>query len=351
MKWLLILIPSMLMAGIWPSQDSIMQGGFDRGNQVLSGAVERLTVVLGATAWTNFATTNIFADYFKQRTKVVAAKAMIGAAVDTGRFVFPDDPYTPTGAVVVTKSNLAVRAGVGQDWWTNTPFFNLASDTNGFRFIPAVMSNVVWIGHGGYGIDNGNYTLHRGSGDSWDYLTNPVSVAIAEAVANYPSDGGDHQGHAFVYDAFIQGVTENDGVPRSFAFMEQYYSYHYFWYFVLDRVQNDVWANGFGEATNAAAACTFYAKVYPIVDYTDGYDSQGDNVDTNYLAYTNWTRLAGDNKGPAVTIGDIGDADAPVEYAEEQDSWYSAKGWRFGDGHTLHRFNDPALTGGFQWFR
>jgi hypothetical protein len=121
-----------------------MQGSYDRGNQAVSAAVERLTVVAGPDAWTNYVVPEIYSNFFAQWTKCQAAKTMLGAAIEAGDWVFTSDPYAASNSTAITKSNLMDRMGVPTNWFDVTPRFNLAMETNGWRFIPTAMSNVVW---------------------------------------------------------------------------------------------------------------------------------------------------------------------------------------------------------------
>ena len=128
----------------WPSWSRPMEKSFDRGNQALSSAVERLTVSVGPQAWTNYITTNLWASYFSQGTKLKASKNMLKAAVDSGGWVRPVSPWHPTSSIPVTASNLLVWAGAPSGWWTNHPYVNVAGVSNGWRFWPDVASNVQW---------------------------------------------------------------------------------------------------------------------------------------------------------------------------------------------------------------
>jgi len=133
------------LADIWPSWLSPAQGSYDRGNQAMSGAVERLTVSVGPDAWTNYITTNIWAGYFSQASKLRASKNMFKAALNGATWVRPVTNYTPETAQTVTESNILAWCGAPAGWWTNHPYVNIANSSNGWRFLPDVASNLVWV--------------------------------------------------------------------------------------------------------------------------------------------------------------------------------------------------------------
>jgi hypothetical protein len=327
-----------------------MLGGYDRGNVAVSAAVERLSVVAGTNAWKRYATTAIFADYFKQRTKLNAAKAMTAAAVDTGRYVFPDAPYTPTGAVVVTRSNLAVRAGVGQDWWTNTPFFNLASDTNGFRFIPAVMTNllmiqlfsaktfsnnVVWFAYGSSGTSFSDAMSDAAS--KWDqgYLSYNDIGASVETYFRFDEDDGGH----FHFEVWVNRYTGDCYVDPSLlskAAMTNIGSKVMVW----NRFY-DPWSGAFG--------------------FDPVFNAQGDSgVSTNWSVLWDWSYAKTDTAAdlPAsIRIGSTGPSTMPPNYTlpPESDTGMET-GWslnKYGAGIPdrwifTHRYD---VDDGFQWFK
>jgi hypothetical protein len=128
----------------WPSWSKQFDS-YDRGNQALSSAVERLSVAVGPQAWTNYMTTNLWASYFSQGAKLKVGKNMLKAAVDAGSWVRPVADWSPTNSTGVTASNLLAWSGAPAGWWTNHPYVNLAAASNGWRFWPDVASNVAWM--------------------------------------------------------------------------------------------------------------------------------------------------------------------------------------------------------------
>jgi len=139
-----ILTAGAACADVWPSWLSPASGSYDRGNQALSGAVERLTVVAGPNAWTNYITTNIWQSYFSQWAKCDAAKRILSNAVANTGWIYPAADWTPESFERVTHTGLLAKVGAPTNWWTSTPRFNLAMESNGWRFIPDIQSNIAW---------------------------------------------------------------------------------------------------------------------------------------------------------------------------------------------------------------
>ena len=127
----------------WPSP-AHQYNSFERGNQALSGAVERASVTTSPKIWTNVTYSSLYGNWFSQRTKCVAAKTILSNAVAYGAWIFPTNSYNPDMGMRVTHSNLLARVGAPTNWWVSTPWFNLASESNGWRFMDSIQSNVVW---------------------------------------------------------------------------------------------------------------------------------------------------------------------------------------------------------------
>ena len=175
-------------ADVWPSWLSPASGSFERGNQALSGAVERLTVVAGPDAWTSYCSTNIFASYFSQYAKLAATKAMLKAAIEADVYFTPTNAYPLDSGSNWTTAALASHVGAPSTWWTNTPHFNLAMDSNGWMFIPAIESNMHVTVDVGFPADSMDYAGYDGLGHGATF-----SEALADVSYSYFS------GHAISY--------------------------------------------------------------------------------------------------------------------------------------------------------
>ena len=127
----------------WPSP-AHQYNSFERGNQALSGAVERASVTTSPKIWTNSTYSSLYGKWFSQRTKCVAAKTILSNAVAYGAWIFPTNSYNPDMGMRVTHSNLLARVGAPTNWWVSTPWFNLASESNGWWFMDSIQSNLVW---------------------------------------------------------------------------------------------------------------------------------------------------------------------------------------------------------------
>lgn len=360
--WLLVIGSWCLVSGgvvrgdIWPSWLSPMQGGFDRGNQCLSGAVERLTVVAGPDAWKTYATTNIWGDYFKQRTKIVAAKNILGAAVDNanGKFVFPDSGYTPASGVIVTRTGLTARIGVGPEWWTNTPAFNVAVETNGFRFMPAALSNLVWVAYRSQENDNDYYNV---------FATNLLARACNGSGTNKEAAIAD--GELAWASATIYTNSTAIGYPSDSYLI---YSTNGGFVVYMHKVIGDRFWSAWRYDANAAAQdyntilkdsvkqLWFTAHVQPtLVGRAVLFNDQGDTVATNPTTpLIEWTHYAGVTNGAPAQLGQVSIDVAPTGCGDVGDAYY---GWstRWGESAypwtTLHKFNPAGLTNGFKWFK
>lgn len=335
-------------AAVWPSALSPMQGSYERGNQALSGAVERLTVVAGPMAWTNYAVTNIYASWFSQYAKCQAAKNMTGAAVDGGYWVYPSTNYSPDTSQTVTRSNLLARYSLPTNWFDVTPRFNLAMETNGWRFYDALSSNVVWMTSPAHSEWSNSVTLYATN----SYPTNILSEAWAQASGNW---------HIRTNASFIGGP----GADSVSYFSGGNYEVSLF------REYGDVFVSNLflfavnAQATNKDAVSTLYAltsipNVYGSVE--GDYSAQDDSsVPTNeaHAFVVTWTNYAGAyTPSPSVRMG-TADTNTPPQDVNGSivDQSYFDTGWVLDDWISeassviLHKFNDPSLTNGFKWFR
>ena len=313
----------------WPSI-AHQYSGFERGSQSLSGAVERLAVVSGPMAYTNYATTNIFKDHYSQWARCQAAKNILRAAVDTGMYLYADAGLMPTGAVI-TASGLLSRIGAPPNWWTNTPHYNLASETNGWMLIPNAMSNVVWVKAHGWGHTNDIYAVSVVySGTSYD-------DAYASAQSVYPESI----------------ITNSYYKPQSFVFMvgSNYFGYSSY-AAELERHHGDVFSVLSSDSVQFEASCTLYLKTTNNILFSPSesyYDAQGDSVSQAYTNLVSWVNSVGAVTGTAVRIGDYSMVSAPLNYIVPSDDYWATTGWEIEDLCTILKYN--LTTNGFKWFK
>jgi len=350
MKWLLIILmlPCVVLADIWPSWLSPMQGGYDRGNQVLSGAVERLTVVAGPTAWTNYATTNIWCDYFKQRTKCHAAKNILWASLPAGveKWVFTNADFSPTNYVTITRTGLLARCGLPTNWWAVTPYFNLATETNGFRFWPLVLSNMVWMGYPVALDDVGatNQYWMEGLGDavetSWEDAYNDAASKFV-LVDDYSDE----------YDNLVLGVA---AWVEAWVYQPDTNLVVYYGADIIRWFASVFWkARSYDvQVTNAASSDELWMRGTnePVLGNTDLWDAFQDDV------LPAWKKIGVSERAKGLAQGlpvDVGGTNAPewdaiiaaitnettsVGWENREAVYDSGDAW-----HVLHKFH-------FQWF-
>jgi hypothetical protein len=274
-------------------------------------------------------TTNLYASYFSQWAKCDTAKRILSAAVETGAYLYPDAALMPTGAVITT-SGLLTRIGAPANWWTNTPRFNLAMETNGWRFIPAAMSNVVWAKANGWGHTNDVYAYSVGYSDvSYD-------DAYADANTYYPD--------AVLTNSFYE--------PQSVALMygpaylgaSQYGAQ-------LERHHGDIFAVLSGNSIQFEASCSLYLKTTtntlfgPTESY---YDAQGDSVSQAYTNLLSWVNAAGAITSAPVRIGDYPMTTSLASRTNPTDDYIANTGWQIDDLCTVLKYIGP--TNGFKWF-
>jgi hypothetical protein len=269
--------------------------------------VERLTVVAGPDAWTNYITTNIYASYFSQWAKCDAAKRILSAAVVGGYYVFPTTNFVPDNAVYVGKSNLLARMGAPTNWWDVTPRFNLAMETNGWRLMPAAMSNVVWIQDGWPSgvplvFNETNAVLYQGAGTNWG------------------TSGGSPD-----YFNYAQATTASNFTRKS--------SYFY-------------WSSASSFQGLYLDSIEFCGVTLARVTGLDDFDSQGDSVSTNFYKVLDWTNSVG-GESPSFMMH--------ADRTNRPPNWSGSVnlGWIF-DGQdqiyssALYKYN--GTTNGFKWF-
>jgi len=321
----------------WPSWSRPMEKSFDRGNQALSSAVERLTVSVGPQAWTNYITTNLWASYFSQGSKLKASKNMLKAAVDAGGWVRPATNWTPETSESVTASNLLAWVGAPAGWWTNHPYVNVAGVSNGWRFWPDVASNVVWKAR------------------EWGYLGGwTPEVAWSNTTYGYWT-GTDTNSLQDAYNAAASGGRTDLGVSSNVA-PTGYRLIYLLSDFSFECYENPEW---YRVAHTSAYEREMSVYVLHDTPTTERFYSFGDNIST--VAYT---RLLQEVMPTSVTAtawfsistnwGQIVAYDADFETADMS----TYHGW---DPHAqalyifpaqwvwLAKFN--ATTNGFKWFR
>jgi hypothetical protein len=320
------------LADIWPSWLSPAQGSYDRGNQAMSGAVERLTVSVGPQAWTNYITTNIWAGYFSQASKLKASKNMFKAALNGATWVRPVTNYTPEISETVTESNILAWCGAPAGWWTNHPYGNIANSSNGWRFLPDVASNLVWASSTAGGVTN-----VWGSQAFSDLSTN-VQTAFDSI------DGSD-------FSTPIPATAVED-MPM--ALVEGLYDDGDYQFSCI-RMTGSVYVIAGNALTNTAATSLIYVKTGKALyfGYVDSqFSTQGDAITNIYTLTATWDRAAGVRISPfygSDLFGQGSITNKPVEYIDPIVSYPSEIGWQFDGVHTVHKYN--VTTNGFKWFR
>lgn len=314
------LLPAVALAQ-WPSWLSPNVGGFDRGNQVLSGAVERLTVIKGPDAWTNYITTNIWKSYFSQGSKCKAAKNMIAPLfwypvyrVDHefsgSPWVSPASSNYPEGAVWwYTKEDLLSFVGAPSNWFDVHPYVAVSQSDYGWKYFPAVLSNMVWA--------DDAYHIYWSGG----CMTNTGFTIWFSDSTN--TSGYGNYGVDFARNWFGTELPQN--AARNFSkrkWMPQYSFLYPAQYQFVGEVHPKITV-GLVSATN------FYA--------------QGDPVMTNYYRALTWTNSVG-GESPLWSMH----ADPTVMPPTQGGGW--EEDWAFGT-YYLFKFNAPGLTNGFKWFR
>jgi len=325
------LFAGVALADVWPSWLSPAQGSYDRGNQSLSGAVERLTVSVGPQAWTNYITTNIWASYFSQASKLKASKAMFKAAVDTGIWRRPATNWTPETAETVTASNLLAWCGAPSGWWTNHPYVNIAAVSNGWRFLPDVASNLHLIASVIDGIAPDIDEDGSKSGES----------AVDFYAAYGAAAGGYIGGNWFGYSRYIYCITNYD-----YGLNYEYYSLNSKTNSTLIGSSDPYGAAVYTNQHPYLFTSKVYAKASAVIDPVIGgigeFYSFGDNVSTNeFIQYTSTCITNG-----GLLYFDVGPLNSlyPLYQYQEHNVGYQI--------FTIHLLQDfTSTTNGFRWFR
>jgi hypothetical protein len=312
--------------------------------------VERLTVVAGPDAWTNYMTTNLYASYFSQWAKCSAAKAMLRDSIDLGSWVYPGASVTPTNMIYVTSDGILTNLGAPTNFWDVTPRFNIAMESNGWVFFPRIASNVVWV------FDDPFSTLtNRYEASISRYSTN----SFLEAYENIATDWGatnNISGDANRIYSYFNAWHTTNGWP---LIQFQLIYYKQIGDFMLGYSNSasafdlisDVWeitTMRFGKGSEAAA-----------VKY---WNPESCSVESNYFYRTNLTILKNTIDGPALPYC----AEAYSNLASGYDaaaSWSETNPGSFTDAHialegfehqywaVINKYNSTALTNGFKWFR
>ena len=263
--------------------------------------------VAGPLAYTNYMTTNLYASYFSQWAKCDTAKRILSAAVVGGYYVFPTTNFVPDNAVYVGKSNLLARIGAPTNWWDVTPRFNLAMETNGWRLMPAAMSNVVWIQDGWPSpvvmiFNETNTTLYQGAGTNWG------STGGSPDLFNY-----------------AQFTTASNRTRKSSDF---YWSIDSaFFGLPVDQVE-------------------FVGEAVVRVTGLDEFNPQGDPVSTNWFPVLLWTNAIG---GTSPSFNLHADRTAqPTNYNASVDLGWIFDGLSESYSSALYKYN--GTTNGFKWF-
>ena len=325
-------------ADVWPSWLSPASGSYDRGNQALSGAVERLTVVYGPDYFTNYVTTNIWKDYFAQWQKCDAAKKILKASIDSGRWIYVDYADLPTNATM-TATGLLQRVSAPTNWFDKTPRFNLAMEINGWVLFPAIMTNIVWMtGPSPSGaVTNGMRYYAFGTSNTYDN-------AVADALGKWSTTQG--PGSSTLKSYVILATVGEDKTAA------------------LNRYDGGLYVSGFSTPHNTNFSA--YVWIYNYVsEYSGGgvsvYSAQDDDVPSSpgYRYLGEWTNAPGSLRSQAFYLNLIGPTSAP-SYYEYPASTNEVRntGWEIRANivappprpfRTIHRYNEH--TNGFKWFR
>lgn len=343
MKWLLLLLPSITLAG-WPSLHPF-DSWEERANQALSGAVERVTVSMGASAWTNYITAKLYESYFSQATKCRAVKAMLAAAIEAPTssklWVFPDADVSPTNYTRVTLTGMVARIAAPADFWTVTPSFALwgASNStfvsNGWMLIPDVLSNMTDMA---YPVSGSGYAYTNAKTRVWQttYISHPIDQADYEDPATWTND-------------YSQSYTNQGGAPYvGYSYRTDVYGYR----LQLSRTDGDLgWKTSATDAqvTNRASATEFWTKGarQPILGYTIIFDSFGDSVQSNWFPIISLNRGKGQSASESVHVGGPDKLPYQESLALMTNSTVLV-GYGLESFWVRHRFN---VAGGFEWFK
>jgi len=330
-----ILTAGAACADVWPSWLSPASGSYDRGNQALSGAVERLTVVAGPWAYTNYMTTNLYASYFSQWAKCDTAKRILSASLSDGKWVYPAGSYDPDTLSVVTKANLITTFGLPTNYWDVTPRFNLAVETNGWVLIPGIMSNVVWT-KTAHAVDGG-YTNAFWAG----YLeTNTWAAATNGAEGSWALDISDYSGLLDPNEPCRFSEGYNVGGTDYAAWL----------------INNTVLYSSQFLSTNYAHSADLWAKATSksLYSLNETFDSQGvSGVSTNWSVIKRTNETWASSWDYSVGEGGFTNASIPSWVSEPSEDSDLALGFVVSYSETPYYYMVTKWNGtnGFKWFR
>lgn len=232
---------------------------YNAGNEVLSAAVERASV----SAWgLSGITLPDYASRFLQRSKLVAAKRAITNCFNSSGYAFfagwvdMASDMTDDDLPLLTSSQVLARAGAPADYFDSTPFFHLQSSSNGWRFFPAICSQLVATVYEDFFV---NQSFDTWMGAAYGYANYAAAKAQAEVDWHYAGD-----------QFYSVGKWS-----RSWIESGQYNA------FLVDNYAWDI-------LSLPNTGITYSADVFLSVGF-DGldFDPQGYNVSTNLSFYTN----------------------------------------------------------------
>ena len=273
--------------------------------------------------------TNLTQNYFTQHGKLAAVKSALLASLAYTTWVYPVQGDCPTNELV-TKSNLIAKTSAPTNWFEVTPYFNLAMDSNGWMFVPQILSNLVWI----------------------------VETAPVGALTNYSNGTFGSSGVGDTYSNAYLDAVNNWYTTSTQALITSYATTFYFETnrATLKRSTADLYVSSVMNSEHVQRDSIIDIYNYFTLATPGGtYDAQGDSVPSSpgYQLLGIWTNQNLATKSPVYSLSLVGSASAPANYSDD-----TTLGWRINMGaaspkpfRTIHKYNDPVLTNGFKWFR
>lgn len=223
---------------------------YDAANEANSAAVERCQAA-GCSITTNYA----WGDWFKQRSKLVNAKANLKRAIPY--FILTN--MIPTN-VQMTVTGVCASVGAPTNYLDSTPFFNLASSSNGWMFFDDIAKQLTTTSeydpvYAGY--VSSEWWAYGYSSNRQDAITNCFSSWTTNITArNYPQ-------------LIAQLVTNGTTWEATAYGMDHLFAFTF-------------------STTNIGHSAQFWLRA-GWEEYSQTFDQQGTCLQTNLFVYTNLT--------------------------------------------------------------
>lgn len=347
---------------LWPSWLSPVQGGYSRGNEALSGAVERLTVTHGSDAWTNFITTNIWADYFSDWAKLNSAKGMMKQSLESStayadwyadvRWIVPTNYNHLTNAVTLGKQNLLQNCAAPSNWFEVTPHTGMSSSSNGWMFFDTIISNmntlcITFVLH--QNTEGYNDPVRIKKGTWWfGYSYNSYDEAMANASIESVVTNGEFGGYYYQYDvSMVETIGGLEGDRTNYNFN----AYRDVWEWLLPRIVN--------YESKADVYLSYDKPDQGVESVFDGhYDFTNGYVDKTQTGVVVSARTASESNFYFTAHEDSADIMPTNRVNDTADGFSRSRGWwtyyqvdnGFNLGpHVIYKLN--VSTNGFKYFR